>query len=135
MRAWKSARQFSSLYTWGEYSAGLGWGAQGSQKMMEVCGEPKRVMDNVRQVSMGRDHSALVTQDGLLMTSGCGDAYQLGTGKMQDNQPEFQAVPFFQDKPVAQVDCDDCYTVVLTEEGQVYEMGVRRHGMFLGDYA
>lgn len=92
-------------------------------------------MQQVKQVAMGRDHSALVTEQGVLMTAGCGDAFQLGNGASKELQTDFQVVDFFQDKKVQQVDCDDCYTVVLTEAGEVYEMGVRRHGFFMGDYA
>lgn len=35
---------------------------------------------------------------------------------------------------VKQVDCDDRYTVVLTEEGEVYHMGLMKTGWLFNEY-
>ena len=68
------------------------------------------------------------------MTSGCGESWQLGNGKAVNNQKEFQKVKFFENMKVKQVDCDDRYTVVLTEEGEVYHMGLVKTGWVLNEY-
>jgi alpha-tubulin suppressor-like RCC1 family protein len=73
-------RTFSTLYTWGDYSGGLGQGEH-TPTLLQSYGIPQKVMTNVSQVSMGKDHSALITTDGQLMTTGSGEAYQLGNSQ------------------------------------------------------
>lgn len=68
------------LYTWGSNLLGnLGNGTQtgfGTQKTYT----PTKILDNVKQFSMGSGLGAAVTNDGALYTWGDGDNYCLGNG-------------------------------------------------------
>jgi hypothetical protein len=45
----------------------LGWGLESSKPIFETYGNPKKVMENVKQISMGRDHSALITSKYIII--------------------------------------------------------------------
>lgn len=108
------------LYTWGQYASGTGFGTASLT--------PRRVEQfnkNVKKVSMGVSHTAVITTDGTLYTFGNGDKGALGNGNEEfDLYPT--PVSYFTDKQIkiADVLAGDQFTVAITESGQVFSWGV-----------
>jgi alpha-tubulin suppressor-like RCC1 family protein len=79
----------------------------------------------IAKVSLGVNHGAVVTQDGILMTWGFGGHGQLGRGDKK-NLPVPTAVPM--QKKVTQVVCCETHTIALTDDGCVWTWGGGDHG-------
>ncbi|CAD8142128.1 unnamed protein product [Paramecium pentaurelia] len=115
-----------SLFTWGQSNGSLGY-AVGSQQQVKGVSMPQLVNgfnNNVAQVQMGQNHSALITKDGELYTWGTGNSGQLGHNNDKDyNTP--QLVEFFtkNNLKVNQVALGDYHTVALTHDGDVWTWG------------
>ena len=67
-----------SLYTWGNnYYGQLGNGKSGSNN---YCYTPVKIMDNVKDVSVGYEHTLILLNDGAVYACGYNFSGQLGTG-------------------------------------------------------
>lgn len=117
------------------------WGAGKSRDVSEVMkggrtssgfGEeqlsPKKLWDGsqVKDLSFGPTHAALVSDDGLVYTWGVGTGNELGHGQPETLVTEPTVVPGLVD--VVQVACGRHHTMALTESGEVYTWG--RGGSF-----
>ena len=111
-----------SLYTWGDNDYGqLGDGTTTDKYI------PKKIMDNVKLVSLGDFHSAAIMKDGSLYTWGDNSSGQLGDGttikrytpiKIMDN--------------VRSVSLGNGYSAAIMEDGSLYAWGNNSSGQ-LGD--
>lgn len=111
---------FLQVYSWGVGEHGkLGHGNTLSQRRPKLITGPlygKRVV----QVSAGHNHSAAVTEDGLLYTWGEGDHGRLGHG---DLKPRLSPA-LVQLGEVGAVSCGESHTLVLSQDGySVWSMG------------
>ena len=84
------------LYLWGEnYYGQLGNGNSGGKDNEYNEGIdswiPVKVMDNVASVSLGRNHSAAITKDGILYIWGNNSSGQLGNGTSENSDTPIKA--------------------------------------------
>ena len=79
-------------------------------------------------VSAGHKHSAIVCDDGLLFTFGCGANGALGHGADFSDKHWPSLVEALRDEVVVQVSCGQNHTVCLCESGKVFSFGMARHG-------
>lgn len=123
--AFATAHKGGNLYTWGAKSAGAGFPiSTGSEEL----GNPQRVEDfnnNVAKVSMGPNHTAVVTTDGELYTFGDGQYGALGHGDGAKSRYSPKLVEFFNENGlrVKDVTCGQHHTIALTEDGQLFSWG------------
>lgn len=112
------------LYTWGQHSEGTGYDEVSTNSIIH---EPRKLdafNGNVEKVSMGRYHTAVITNDGNLYTFGCGKRGELGQ-KNHETLIKPTMVEFFvkKAKKVVDVCCDGDHTVALTEDGDLWTFG------------
>ncbi|XP_014230032.1 ultraviolet-B receptor UVR8 [Trichogramma pretiosum] len=81
----------------------------------------------VKKISLGLRHSAIVTCDNKVLTSGAGNKGQLGRD-LQDatNSNEFVEVPGLDN--VSSVSCGQYHTVICTNDNKVFAWGDNRYG-------
>ncbi|KAL8274558.1 hypothetical protein Esti_001524 [Eimeria stiedai] len=85
---------------------------------------------NVIDVSCGDGHLACITADGRVFTYGRGDKGQRGIGKTHENQGEDEGPDeILFPRKARQVACGAFFTLVLTDDGQVYSFGDGSHGV------
>ena len=77
----------------------------------------------IKSLSVGRDHLAAVTDDGLLYTWGRNGKYECGQGH-GDDVLEPTLVSTLQDFPLKKVVCGDNHTAALSEDGLVFTWGM-----------
>lgn len=83
-----------------------------------------------KQVSCGGFHTAVVTEDGKLFTTGGGEHGQLGhNDRVNRLKPTF--VQALDCEFVSEITCGWSHSVALTSKGQVYTWGNSDHGMFM----
>ncbi|KAL4239292.1 putative E3 ubiquitin-protein ligase herc4 [Mactra antiquata] len=109
------------LFSWGDNSCGqLGRGVVEPDQ----CRQPKLIKFpyTVVQVSCGRYHCLLLTDDGKLYTWGDNKFGQLGLGNTQKfNQP--QLINSLNGIPVAQVVCGGSHSFILSKSGAIFGWG------------
>ena len=71
-------------------------------------------------IACGDYHTVGVTPTGDLYAWGLGDDGQLGHGNHDDDLDKPKLVTCLAGKKVVLVSCGDCYTVVVTSEGEAY---------------
>ena len=76
----------------------------------------------VTQVSAGRMHSAVLLENGLVYTWGCGHDGALGHGN-KSKQTEPKLVETLKDKRAVNISCGRDYTIVVMDDGSVYSFG------------
>jgi hypothetical protein len=81
----------------------------------------------VRRVSCGTEHFAAVDTEVVLYTWGTGEYGRLGHGSEQDEAAP-RVVEALAGQRVAMVSCGKAYTVVVTEEGQLWTWGLGVEG-------
>ena len=79
-------------------------------------------------VAAGHKHSALLTEDGLLFTFGCGANGALGHGLDFSDQHWPKLVDSLRDEYIVEVSCGQNHTVCLSESGKVFTFGMGRYG-------
>ena len=112
------ASSSGALYTWGNNGSGQLGDATTTDR-----NKPVKVLDNVACASMGRYHSAAVTQDGSLYTWGLNTSGQLGTGSFADS-----TVPVKVLDNVASVALGHLHSAAVLQDGSLYMWGDNDHG-------
>lgn len=112
-----------SLWMWGDNSFGeLGNGgganSEGSYGI-PIQNLPVKVMDDVKTVSCGENHTAAIKTDGSLWTWGYNTYGQLGNGSSGENS----AVPKKVMDSVAAVSCAGYYTAAIKTDGTLWTWG------------
>lgn len=105
-------------------------GRQNRDRYPEFC-RPDNFDDNVIQIAAGTFHTALVTVDGRLFTTGSNRYGQLGFTSICDSVSLTQ-VPGVNN--AVKVACGSHFTLFLTSEGQVYGCGHNKYGSLGDDY-
>jgi len=118
----------SEVYSWGQGVLGqLGHGDEKTQR------QPRLVVAflgfNVRQVSCGNQHTAVLIESGEIFTYGRGNFGQLGQGaSVTANVSTPALVSALQGKSVKQVACGWHHTCALLDNGQLYTWGSGEYG-------
>ena len=79
-------------------------------------------------MAAGHKHSAILTEDGLLFTFGCGNNGALGHGLDFGDQHWPKLVEDLRDEYIVEVSCGQNHTVCLSESGKVFTFGMGRYG-------
>ena len=126
-------RTDGSLYAWGMNNAGQ-LGIYTDTWMWDANSTPVRVMENVAQVSAGRQHTMAIKTDGGLYSWGNNWTGQLGDGSVTDETgPSGRYTPVRIMDNVAQVSAArGDFSVAITTEGYLYAWGVNTLGQ-VGD--
>jgi len=117
-------KRSNTLWTWGCGIQGrLGHGADCADKMVPTEIPTARFGDcNICTVACGDDHTAAVTQNGLVFTWGVGNNWQLG-----HSHREACFVPTrirrLEQHRVVTVACGPAHTAAVTEEGHLWTWG------------
>eukprot|EP00164_Ancoracysta_twista_P028227 GFYU01056152.1.p1 GENE.GFYU01056152.1~~GFYU01056152.1.p1 ORF type:complete len:318 (-),score=63.85 GFYU01056152.1:11-925(-) len=109
------------LFTWGNGEFGrLGHGNNVTQLLPVQLSLEK--YGPVKVVACGFAHTAVVTENGALLTWGCGYKGPLGHGEERTlNTP--RRVEALADKRIYSVSCGDHHTAAITENGELYTWG------------
>ncbi|CAH1792116.1 unnamed protein product [Owenia fusiformis] len=120
------------LYTWASAQTGgtlcgqLGHGDTAHYKV------PKKVQElegiPIKQVSCGEEHSACITDEGMMYTFGSNYYGCLGVEEADEEVLLPLQVPFFAENPVEMVSCGQSHVVALTRDNQVYTWGCGEFG-------
>jgi len=113
-------------YTWGEGKFGrLGHGTERN------CHTPRLVESLLgkrpRQIACGGFHTAVITEDGKMLTFGGGEHGQLGHND-RVNKVKPTLVQALEGTFITQISCGWSHTVALTATGKVYTVGNGDHG-------
>ena len=81
----------------------------------------------IAYVSLGDDHSAVITEEGGLFTWGAGMYGQLGHGS-NNNEVLPKKVFELMGTKITQVSCGRCHTLVATEFGKIISFGLNGSG-------
>jgi alpha-tubulin suppressor-like RCC1 family protein len=118
----------SEVYTWGQGVLGqLGHGDEKTQR------QPRLVVAflgfNVKQVSCGNQHTAVLMETGELFTFGRGNFGQLGQGASVTANVSVPAlISALQGKFIKQVACGWHHTAALLDNGQLFTWGSGEYG-------
>lgn len=105
------------LYTWGETNL-AGFGENG-----DAIEEPRLLLENIKCVSLGDDHSLAVSNEGELFAWGSNEYGQLGDGTDEDCW-----VPRKVMEHIAQACSGNNFTAAVTENGDLLTWGENYHG-------
>ena len=90
-------------------------------------------LSNIKQVSCGHEHSAILTEDGFVYTCGKNNYGQLGTNEFLTNNVELNFMQIVR-SDVKKVSCGINTLFILTNNGDVYACGQNNYGQLgLGD--
>ena len=122
-----------SLYTWGENSYGqLGNGTINERYDADTYNIPRKIMDNVQEVSLGNKYSAAITTDGSLYTWGSNSYGQLGDGTTTDSPTPIKIMDNVKAVSLSSKTEYDRQTAAITTDGSLYMWGRNDDGQ-LGD--
>ncbi|XP_026189828.1 uncharacterized protein LOC34621195 [Cyclospora cayetanensis] len=112
------------LYCWD-------WGESGN---MHACSpqllEGRHLEEmHVVDVACGGGHIVCITAERRVFTYGRGDLGQRGSGKLLDAQQHRGPDEVLFPRPARQVACGEQFSLVLTDDGQVYSFGDGSHGV------
>ncbi len=110
------------LYLWGGNSL-AGQGGQLGNGTTTDSSVPIKVMENVREVSLGGYHSAVITENGDLYLWGYNGQGQLGNGTMIGS-----SVPVKVMENVREVSLGFILSAAITESGDLYLWGSNNYG-------
>ena len=119
------------------YSFGSNDKGQSGLGAIIISNEPRSVNVpdglKVKAVSCGYSHTAIITEDGNLYSFGSNDYGQLGLGDNTNrDRPILVTVP--DGLKVKVVSCGGNYTMIITEDGNLYSFGYNTFGQLgLGD--
>lgn len=117
-----------SLYTWGQNNCGqLGNGTINERYDDDIYNIPRKIMDNIQEVSLGSFSSAAITTDGNLYTWGRNDIGQLGDGTTTDSSNPVKIM-----ENVQSVSLGRSFSAAITTDGSLYMWGNNEDGQ-LGD--
>ncbi|WAQ96431.1 HERC4-like protein [Mya arenaria] len=114
------------VFSWGDNSYGqLGRSAPDN----ELYRTPKLIKfpHTVVQISCGRNHNLLLTDDGHLFSWGNNDCGQLGLGNTS-NQSQPTQINSLPGVPIGQLACGGSHSFVLTKSGTVFSWGRNSYG-------
>jgi RCC1 and BTB domain-containing protein len=120
--------QGTELYTWGQGVLGqLGHGDEKPQN------QPRLIVSflgtNVKAVSCGNQHTAVLLESGEVYSFGRGNFGQLGLGSLQAaNVSNPTVVEGLQGKYITAIACGWHHTAALTDSGQLYTWGSGEYG-------
>lgn len=121
-----------SLYTWGLNNCGqLGNGTINTRYDYDTYNTPRKIMDNVKEVSLGNYSSAAITTDGSLYTWGRNDIGQLGNGTTTDSPIPIKIMDNVQSVSLDSASANG-QSAAITTDGSLYMWGFNEHGQ-LGD--
>lgn len=130
---WDSSAALTSegiLYAWGSNN----YGQLGKQpNVLRWSHEPFSPCPNrkIERVSMGLRHTALITDNGSVITAGSGNKGQLGVDSSSQKN-SFDPTSAFREVPTINnamdVACGQHHTVVATTHGELYVFGDNKHG-------
>eukprot|EP01028_Stygiella_incarcerata_P002495 TRINITY_DN1468_c2_g1_i1.p1 TRINITY_DN1468_c2_g1~~TRINITY_DN1468_c2_g1_i1.p1 ORF type:complete len:626 (+),score=190.90 TRINITY_DN1468_c2_g1_i1:64-1941(+) len=92
--------------------------------------EPLRLssdMPRVKKVACGSSHVLVVLEDGQVLSCGLGLGGRLGHGT-EDSTARCKAIETLHGIKVVDASCGSNFSVVLTEDGEVYSFGMNEHG-------
>lgn len=123
-----------SLYTWGDNRYGqLGNGTINERYDDDIFNIPRKIMDNVQEVSLGVDNSAAITTDGSLYTWGHNNYGQLGDGTTTDSPIPIKIMDNVQSVSLSSRNYfDNNGGAAITTDGSLYMWGYNDRGQ-LGD--
>ena len=87
-------------------------------------------MENVKSISCGMNHSAIVTGNGSLFLNGDGNFGQLGLGSLYYDTYLIRYVRITNVDNAKYVSCGDNYTAVLLSNNQIVTFGNNYTGQF-----
>ena len=108
------------------------WGANSDSRLFVKAPEsllsPTKVQlpKAPKQLSLGLNHSGVVTEGGYVFAAGSGEDGQLGSSHRKAQIVEVE--PFSSENRAEMVSCGDCFTLVLTNEGRVWSFGKGSNG-------
>ena len=114
-----------SLWVWGGNTHG-----QVADGTLDDTNRPLKIMDDVRALAAGINHTLVIRADGTAWGAGRNDAGQLGDGTT-DNRSTFGPA-FVGLSDVLRLSASDSHTLALTADGRVWSSGLNNYGQ-LGD--
>lgn len=121
------------LYTWGFNGSFFSGGGMLGHGNRDAVATPKRVESldeegiQVRTVTAGELHTAILTIDGEVMTCGAGEYGRLGLGGALDEHT-FLPVDYLSDVDVTQLVSGHAFSIALTEQGDLFGWGRNDQG-------
>jgi len=82
----------------------------------------------VADVTLGESHTAVLTTEGEVLTTGASNYGRLGNAETSEDNLYFDAVEILPTETVAQIAGGESFTLALTEEGIVYGWGKNAKG-------
>ena len=78
-----------------------------------------------KRITISKNHSVVVTQDGELFSCGVGSRGRLGHGLTDlNNYFKFKRIEFFNDKTIKDVAISSNHSIALTTDNEVYAWGL-----------
>ena len=119
-------KEDGSLWMWGDNGYGqLGDGTNGTYAARKHS--PVKVMENVKEISLGNAHSGAIKEDGSLWMWGANDKGQLGDGTNEDKNTPVKIM-----ENVKNVNLGVSCSGAITEDGNLWMWGANDKGQ-LGD--
>ncbi|MDR1899680.1 MAG: hypothetical protein LBQ55_06720 [Treponema sp.] len=119
----KGGRLLSAGYN---LSGKLGQGGTGTKySFLPVVDTDNKPMTGVAFVSLGRNHSMILKNDGTLWAAGENSEYQLGTGARANQDKAYKVMD-----RVAHVAAGNNFTLAVTDDGVLWAVGSNANGQF-----
>ena len=86
--------------------------------------EPTLIIEKgsqIKKISAGYSHTAILTKSGELLMSGSNAKGALGLGEKV--KQVFKFTPLIREDKIVQVSCGECFTVFLNNKRQLFGMG------------
>ncbi|XP_031638314.1 regulator of chromosome condensation-like [Contarinia nasturtii] len=80
--------------------------------------------ENVKSITGGQHHTLVITNDNKSYAIGRKDYGRLGLGEIEDEVDKLTLIKDLQDINVVQLDCGECCSFALTEDGKAYSWGM-----------
>lgn len=80
--------------------------------------------ENVKAITGGQHHTLVLTNDDKCFAIGRKDYGRLGLGEIEDDVDKLTPIKALDSVNVAQLECGECCSFVLTDEGKAYSWGM-----------
>ncbi len=132
------------VYSWGTFRDSRG--VMGHTASTEIQDRPVLIEAlkslKVKQIAAGANHLMAITEDGQLYSWGCGEQGQLGRRVLERHKLQVGLRPINitprsgrSKVVITKVICGSYHTFAISQEGQVYAMGLNNYGQLgLGDH-